>query len=319
MKTKIVYVLVSNKNDYYVEMLLLSLYSLRLYHPNDKVEVVMDDMTYYRLVKQKSLLLSDVKPIVVDIPQEYTQMQRSRYLKTRLREVISGDFIYLDTDTVIADSLMEIDSFRWEMAAVLDNHDGKITKWQIQSEPKNWANLYPFSQYNCGILYVKDTPGSHRFFCIWHENWKYCISKGCCFDQPAHRKTVSDTGASIHELNGRWNCQVNTAESIKNQKDALIYHYKRAGFYVSRICREIRKKGKVTGIAAALAENPHQYLCGQTFYITKMEYSSLDSLRKTQYDYPGFFFFLVNMAGLYRALVTGLTIQKQKIAALIKR
>ena len=38
MRTKIVYVLVSQETDYYYEMLQLSLYSLRLYHPNDVVE-----------------------------------------------------------------------------------------------------------------------------------------------------------------------------------------------------------------------------------------------------------------------------------------
>lgn len=319
MKTKIVYVLVSNKNDYYVEMLLLSLYSLRLYHPNDEVEVVMDEKTYSRLVKQKTLLFTDVKPIVIDIPKEYSLLQRSRYLKTNLREIIVGDFIYLDTDTVIADSLTAIDDFQWDMAAVLDNHDGKISDAQIKSEPDNWVSLYPRGQFNCGVLFVKDTPDSHRFFKLWHENWKYCVSKGCSFDQPAHRKTVGDFRVPFHELNGQWNCQVNLATSIENQKDAIIYHYKRAGYYVSKICHDIRKRGRVFGPSAALAENPRLYLCGQMYYMTKMEYSSLTSLRTTQYDYPVFFSFLVKLAGLYSFLVTRLSIQKQKAVALIKR
>ena len=124
MNTKVVYVLVSNKNDYYVEMLQLSLYSLRIFHPDDIVEVVMDEKTYSRLVKQKHRLLADVKPIVVEIPKEYSLMQRSRYLKTRLREIIVGDFLYLDTDTVVAGPLGEVDHFSGVIAAVWDNHDG---------------------------------------------------------------------------------------------------------------------------------------------------------------------------------------------------
>ena len=246
-------------------------------------------------------------------------MQRSRYLKTSLREIIVGDFFYLDTDTVIADSLAAIDDFQWDMAAVLDNHDGKISDAQIKSEPDNWVSLYPGRQFNCGVLFVKDTPDSRRFFKLWHENWKFSVSNGCSFDQPAHRKTIGDTRSPIHELSGQWNCQVNLATSIENQKDAIIFHYKRAGFYVSKICREIRQKGKILDLAAALAENPRQYFCGQTYYITKMEYSSMVSLRKTQYDYPGMYSFLVNMAGMYRSIVTRLSIQKHKIVALIKR
>ena len=136
MNTKVVYVLVSNKNDYYVEMLQLSLYSLRMFHPEDIVEVVMDEKTYSRLVKQRHRLLVDVKPIVVEIPTEYSLMQRSRYLKTRLREIIVGDFLYLDTDTVIADSLAAIDDFQWDMAAVLDN-------------PASWVDEDLSPPHNC--------------------------------------------------------------------------------------------------------------------------------------------------------------------------
>lgn len=99
---------------------------------------------------------------------------------------------------------------------------------------------------------MKDSPDSHRFFKLWHENWIFSVSKGCSFDQPAHRKTISDTIPPIHDLNGQWNCQVNHTTSIENQKDAIIYHYKRAGFYVSKIYRVIRQKGKAIDLAAAL-------------------------------------------------------------------
>jgi hypothetical protein len=316
MNTKIVYVLVSDKSDYYVEMLQLSLYSLRLFHPNDIVEVVMDEKTHARLVKQKAHVLTDIKPIVIDIPKEYSLMQQSRYLKTRLREIIDGDFLYLDTDTVIAGPLGEVDGFSGDIAAVWDNHDGEF--FIDQSEPKGWARQFPVKRFNAGVLYVKDTPTAHRFFQQWHENWKYCVSEGCSFDQPGFRKAFAESGIPIQQLSGVWNCQVNRATCAPYVTEAKVFHYQRAGFYVSKICREIRKKGTVLGLAAALAENPYQYFCGQTYYMTRMESSSLDSLRKTQYDYPGFFSFLVKLAGLYRSIVTGLSTLKQKIVALIK-
>ena len=319
MITKIVYVLVCSKDDYFAEMLRLSLYSLRLYHPEVSVEVLMDEDSFFRLEKQMSPLLTEAKPIIVRIPNEYSLMQRSRYLKTRLRDLISGDFLYLDTDTVIGGSLEAVDTFPWDVAAVLDNHDGTLSDAQLNTEPDNWSVLFPDKQFNSGVLYVKETLVSHRLFHQWHENWKYSVSKNCYYDQPALRKAISDTDIRIHELRGQWNCQVNRPSSIDYQKDALVFHYQRAGFYVSRICRDIKKRRHVDGQAASLAESPHQYFSGQLCYMTQMEFSSLDALRETQYDYPDFFLSLTKEARLYRRIVSSLSGLKHKVLNLMKR
>ena len=93
MRTKIVYVLVSQESDYYYEMALLSLYSLRLHHPKDVVQIVMDEDTHQRLTAMESPILSSATPIVVSIPERFTVMQRSRYLKTKLTEIIEGDLL----------------------------------------------------------------------------------------------------------------------------------------------------------------------------------------------------------------------------------
>ena len=310
MNTKVVYVLVSNKNDYYVEMLQLSLYSLRIFHPDDIVEVVMDEKTYSRLVKQKHRLLADVKPIVVEIPKEYSLMQRSRYLKTRLREIIVGDFIYLDSDTVIADSLAAIDDFQWDMAAVLDNHDGKISDAQIKSEPDNWVSLYPGRQFNCGVLFVKDTPDSHRYFSIWHENWKYCVSRGCHFDQPGFRKAYAESGIEIEQMSGIWNCQVTRATSAPFIDDAKVLHYQRAGAVISIFGHSIRKKGKVCDDAASFVKNARYFFSGHNLYLTTLEYEALDSFRYTLFNYPRFFRFLSALSKAHSRLIEFLVMAK---------
>lgn len=46
MKTKIIYVLVSNENDCYLEQALVSIYSLRLYNPDAK-------FVFYLLMKKQ--------------------------------------------------------------------------------------------------------------------------------------------------------------------------------------------------------------------------------------------------------------------------
>ena len=60
--------------------------------------------------------------IVVNVPDGMNKMHRSRYLKTTLRQHISGDFLFVDADTVITCDLSEIDEVDMEIAAVLDRH-----------------------------------------------------------------------------------------------------------------------------------------------------------------------------------------------------
>jgi len=43
MKTKIIYVLVSNENDCYLEQALVSIYSLRLYNPDANLLLLVDE------------------------------------------------------------------------------------------------------------------------------------------------------------------------------------------------------------------------------------------------------------------------------------
>ena len=109
MKTKIVYVLTSSKEDTYLEQTLISVYSARLHNPYADILVVTDNATANTIKGGRAEIkkyLSDI--VVVDIPAEYNNMQKSRYIKTNLRKFVEGDFLYIDSDTVIAESLAEI-------------------------------------------------------------------------------------------------------------------------------------------------------------------------------------------------------------------
>lgn len=97
MKTKIIYVLVSNENDCYLEQALVSIYSLRLYNPDANLLLLVDEETSRTLENGiRKLILNYVsKLVIVDVPFHYSKQQKSRYIKTSLRsQVIGGFFIY---------------------------------------------------------------------------------------------------------------------------------------------------------------------------------------------------------------------------------
>lgn len=223
MRTKIVYVLVSQESDYYYEMLLLSLYSLRLYHPKGdaEVEVVMDEGTHRRLVDKKAEMLNDVTPIVVPIPPEYTVMQRSRYLKTRLRQLVNGDFLYIDSDTIICDSLEKVDQLEADVVMLPEG----ISSWWLNIFQKaNLSISHNTSFFNSGVIYTKDTDSVYKLFEEWFRLWKYCVSSGINYDQPSFCIANTNVGCITKGLTTEWNYSLKRA-GVDIKKEARIFHY----------------------------------------------------------------------------------------------
>ena len=96
MKTKIIYVLVSNENDCYLEQALVSIYSLRLYNPDANLLLLVDEETSRTLENGiRKLILNYVsKLVIVDVPFHYSKQQKSRYINIIKKSGNWGFFIY---------------------------------------------------------------------------------------------------------------------------------------------------------------------------------------------------------------------------------
>ena len=229
MKTKIVYVLVSQEDDSYYEMLLLSHHSLRLYHPKEDaaVFIIMDQDTYGRLKGIKASILDDSIPIVVNIPEEYSVMQRSRFLKTNLRSFIKGDFLYIDTDTIICDRLDEIDNVQADIAMVADLNapfpltDPNTLRKCVEA---GFQGMEGQPYFNSGVMLVRDGDTSRQLFRQWHTLWLESLARGVPNDQPALGEVNHRMGYPIHELPGEWNCQFKYSSGLRYLKKAKILH-----------------------------------------------------------------------------------------------
>lgn len=219
MTTQAVYVLVSSPHDYFLEELWASLYSLRHFHPQARVVVMTDAPTAARIkVPTYQQLLSMITELmIVPVTEGYSGMQRSREIKTNVRNLIRGDFLYIDTDTIITDSLEDIDNLKVKnLAMVPDAH--------LHSFAKNRADLLPLlvivkkvygielsdipTYFNAGVTYVRDNAFTREFFTKWHNNWLIALSKGIDTDQQALAYTDKCYGYVIEQLPDIYNCQV---------------------------------------------------------------------------------------------------------------
>ena len=225
MKTKIVYVLTSSKEDTYLEQTLISAYSARLHNPYVDILVVTDNATANTIKGGRAEIkkyLSDI--VVVDIPAEYNNMQKSRYIKTNLRKFVEGDFLYIDSDTVIAESLADIDSCDYDLGAVYDSNrpfligeSNAMSDWYINehADKMEWEHFVGCPNYNGGVIYAKDNKTAHDFYSKWFELWQECVKKGVNIDMISLCKANKDMGFPIKELDVTWNCQI--------QRDGLSF------------------------------------------------------------------------------------------------
>lgn len=231
MKTKIIYVVTSNENDYYLEQTLLSILSLRIHNPHAVVTLVVDESTYQVILNTREKLRDSVTNIIVaPTPKEYNNVQKSRFIKTSLRKLIDGDFLFIDSDTVISAPLDEVDNIKASVAAVKDKHlDIKNHNWKNLIE--NWATFVNWEltpkdnvYFNSGVFYVKDDEAAHKLYKKWHQFWLESNEKGLSIDQPVLGKANSICGHIIKELPGIWNCQI-LENGLRFLNEAKIIHF----------------------------------------------------------------------------------------------
>lgn len=271
MKTKIVYSVVSGKDDIYLPQALVAGYTARRYNPMATILLVMDQETKRTADEHLSSIKNYFTDIVVrDVPPTFTQVQKSRYLKTTLRECIEGDFIFIDTDTVITSDISEIDSQSDDIAAVLDRHinvENHIQRKEISLDIanvglniKDLCNKY----FNSGVIFAKDTPIAHKLFKCWNNAWNEARKKGQTIDQPSLAKANMECGYPIAELSGEWNCQLSD-NFLSYLSNAKILHYfasnKKSPYklYDNNIFMQILKDGDVSEKLKCQLEKPKTF------------------------------------------------------------
>lgn len=229
MNTKLLYVLVSSSADIYLEQAYVSMSSARFHMPHVHIVLLMDGCTENSLTGMRRRLLDLVSEyIVVDLPYELSGQNRSRILKTSARNYVNGDYLFIDCDTVVVNKLDDIDNISYEMCACRDAHSGFMGNpyrdMCIRHCMKLGCNIKDeTSYYNSGVMYVKDTPTTRRFYKQWNANWYEGRKNGIFMDQPSLAKTNIQFNHLIKDLPDIWNCQI--LHGIKFLPNAKIVHY----------------------------------------------------------------------------------------------
>jgi hypothetical protein len=266
-----VYVLTSSRSDTYYEQFFLSITSFRLFNPQADIIVLIDKKTKDALSGTRAgyeKLASEIK--VVDVPEEFSQKEASRWIKTSICNYVAGDFLFLDCDTIITQKLVPDFLPDIKIGAVLDTHItlGKHhLKKSFEDSDKKIGFSSSFKEkrhYNGGLIYCRDAQVGKQFFDKWHELWLYSRERGNSQDMPSLNQANYELNNIITELPGEWNCQI-SHNGLPYLHNAKIIHYYATSLISfapayrlasKEILTSIKETGKISPEIMKLLENP---------------------------------------------------------------
>jgi len=267
---KYLYVLTSSQKDNYYEQFFMSLTSLRMVMPDTDIILLCDTKTKATLTEKREgyhKLISQT--ITVDVPSDFSQTEISRWLKTSMRRLVPGDFLYIDCDTIITEDLSSITDIERKFGVCLDKHSlidrhGKKSSIIENDKKLGFTSYLSNKHFNGGVLYCPDTPETHKIFERWHELWLFCTKKNISRDMPSLNMAIYENSSSCTELDGTWNCQI-AYNSLPFLANAKIIHYFASDFamhtspYIpasEKIFIRIKETGAVPSDVMKLLKNP---------------------------------------------------------------
>jgi len=293
------YILTSTLKDNYYEQLLLSVTSLNLLMPNSRIVLLCDPKTKDTLTDKRCEYEKFVcETITVDVPKELNQMEASRWIKTKMRSLVKGDFLFIDCDTIITDDLSSITELGIKFGACLDKHSlidkhGKGKSIIEYDKKLNFSSYTSNRHINSGIIYCRDEPQTHKLFDRWHELWLYSKNKMILRDQPSFNMAIFENSDIFSELDGTWNCQI-SYNGLPFLTKSKIIHYFATDIYLNipsfllagdEVFNYIKQTGSVSADALNLLKDPRSAFSAESQIISGSDMLSVLNSSLFQFIY----------------------------------
>ena len=267
MTTKLVYVLTCSPDKFYIEQALIAVFSARHWNPDACIVLMVDDKTDALLQGKRAEILEYVSEKIV-IPFEdasLSPMYRSRWIKTSVRQLVKGDFMFVDCDTIVCRSLDGIDNFDCTVGAVLESHllvrdyCDSLRNRAMSANTQIGVDLDEEKEYySSGVILVKDSKVSYRLFENWHQFWLESQALGLPIDQPSLAKANREVGHVIQRIPDTYNCILFTRNSFTEHAHILhVAAFRNPCFlFTEKVFKEIKEKGLEGWVRNAIL-HPH--------------------------------------------------------------
>jgi hypothetical protein len=230
------YVLIatSDGRDLHSRLAFLAASMIRRHHTSATITLLTDPTTRDCISRHQPGILSLIDDLVpLDAPFD-DAVSINRYLRMTAREMLRGDFVYVDNDAWVMQPIDELETAPEDVAGV-PNVDylrpEPHTPDELRSRFQQLGWPFPCRYYlNCGVLRLRDTPAVRELCRDWMERWTRYRALYSAHDQPAFNAALSASSASVRILPFRFNAQVEAVSS--HARDAAVFH-----FYASQTFR----------------------------------------------------------------------------------
>lgn len=215
------------------EMLLLSVSSAHLFHPEAKkvclVPAEEAPVTRERLASLNAFGCH-LDVIGIDVPR-LSDLHRSRWLKIQAYAFLQQSCLFLDTDTLFVGSF-DFAGVRSGRVGACENRDGDRGR-PFSSEDWvrkkfvacgwEWSTTPSLAYLNSGVILFEASSQASDFVSLWFENWNHAVRcTGEHLDQPAFNHTAR-TLNTCSLLPPSWNVPVSALPQLA--RSAHLFHY----------------------------------------------------------------------------------------------
>ena len=222
------YVLVSGPNDSHADKTAVSATFLRDVHPDARIMMLCNVSTHEHLKRCRHPLIGLVDHIVEkEAPHEDAQANK-QHLKSRMRELIDGDFLYLDSDTLVVNPLDEVFKVK-NPVALAHNHNHQYPDNFPGSEMEyyrkcGWSIPSDGIYLNAGVIFWRSCPEAMELSRHYQHTIDAMHRNGLMInDQPAFNWAVELWGGEVGILPDRYNAQVGA--NPLSGLDASLWHF----------------------------------------------------------------------------------------------
>jgi lipopolysaccharide biosynthesis glycosyltransferase len=255
---KYVYVVCSTRDDHFAEIAAVSIASLRLHSPHARVTVLMDRQTAKLDSPGVAAIRSNADHVVsVDCPGR-TSIDRSRFLKTGIRSLVSGRFLYLDGDTIIMKSVDAIWKIDGDVAACPNLGIAGKPYFCQDEMPETSATLgwtLGSRRYlNSGVIYFADSQAALSVGEKYRTSWlEFNRVTGKPNDQLAFNHALDLVEANVAVLPLAYNAQITM--NAMALRGAIIVHFFTGNFENSleTVAHQAAQRLKRDGILDTIA------------------------------------------------------------------
>jgi len=232
---KVVYAVTSSGRDIYSVMTRVSVASIRISNPDFAIVLGCDDHSVVAMRQGRDPLLDEVDELLVCRTPPGDSAFRNRFVKTQLRLLVDGPFLFLDSDTLVRDNISEVFLLDTDIACApnlsKDNIEKQLSVYGEEILLMGWSHRQDVF-VNGGVIFYNNTRGAALFAENWHLKWRD-VSSSCLplssyaateyRDQAALNAAIFDTAPRLEILPHRFNAQLKYSPGIVSS--AVIWHF----------------------------------------------------------------------------------------------